>query len=227
MSLKIEKFDLVVALYVFGVMVAELLGSKTFPLLQTDWLHLNASVAIFVMPLLFTLTDVVVEVHGRSRARSMVFSGLITVALLMLFSLLATHLPPSSRFAVSEPAYDAIFGASARIAAASLAAFAVSELLDVAVFSKLRARLGKRGLWLRNNVSNFVSQLADSAVFLTLAFYAFGDSLGQNASFLFGLLLPYWLIRCGLSLVETPLVYLGVWWLKGDKKPALQKATAG
>jgi uncharacterized integral membrane protein (TIGR00697 family) len=88
------------------------------------------------------------------------------------------------------------------------------------VFSKLRASLGKRGLWLRNNVSNFVSQLADSAVFLTLAFYAFGDSFGHNVSFLFGLLLPYWLIRCALSVVETPLVYLGVWWLKGDKKPA-------
>lgn len=218
--MKIEKFDLIVALYVFGIMVAELMGSKTFPLIQTDWLHLNATVAVFVMPLLFTLTDVVVEVKGRQRARSMVFSGLVMVALLLLFSLLATHLPPSSRFAMSEPAYDAVFGASARIALASLVAFAVSELLDVAVFSKLREALGKRALWLRNNVSNFVSQLVDSAVFLTLAFYAFGDSLGSNAGFLLGLLIPYWLLRCALSVLETPLVYVGVRWLKSDKKPA-------
>lgn len=224
--MKIRKFDLVIALYIFGVMVAELLGSKTFPLIQADWLHLNATVAIFVMPLLFTLTDVVVEVHGRERARSMVFSGLFVIALLLLFSLLATHLPPSARFAPSESAYDAVFGASARIAAASLAAFAVSELLDVAVFSKLRQRMGKQALWLRNNVSNFVSQFVDSAVFLVLAFYAVGDSLGNNVGFLVGLLIPYWLLRCLLSILETPLVYLGVWWLQGGKRPQKQAETA-
>ena len=56
-SVKIRKFDLVVAFYIFGVMVAEIFGPKTFPLTNFSWLHLNASVAIFVLPLLFTLTD--------------------------------------------------------------------------------------------------------------------------------------------------------------------------
>ena len=60
-------------------MVAELMGTKTFPLTNFSWLHLNVTVAIFVMPLLFTMTDIVVEVYGRNRARSMVFSGLIVV----------------------------------------------------------------------------------------------------------------------------------------------------
>jgi uncharacterized integral membrane protein (TIGR00697 family) len=216
--LNIKKGDLIIALYIFGVMVAELMGSKTFTVFSLGDLHLSSSVAIFVMPLLFTLTDVVVEVKGKKQARSMVFSGLIVVALLLLFSLLATHLPPSSRFASSEPAYDAVFGASARIAGASIIAFAVSELLDVIVFSKLRQTLHKKALWLRNNLSNFVSQFADSAVFLLLAFYAFDQSLGQNVSFLLGLLIPYWLLRCGLSVIETPFVYLGVWWLRGKAR---------
>jgi len=213
----IRKFDLVMALYIFGVMVAELMGSKTFPLVNLSWLHLNTTVAIFVMPLLFTMTDMVVEVYGRQRARSMVLSGLVVVALLIVYSLLVTHLPPSPRFAGSEPAYDAVFGASAQIAAASLIAFATSELLDVAVFSKLRERMGKKELWLRNNVSNFVSQLADSAVFIILAFYSIHLSFTANMSFLLGLIIPYWLIRCALSVIETPLVYAGVWWLHGDK----------
>jgi len=219
---KIRKFDLLVALYVFGVMIAETLGAKTFPIIQADWLHLNASVAIFVMPLLFTITDIIVEVHGKERARSVVLSGMIMVVLLMLFSLLATSLPPSARFAGSESSYDDVFGASARIAAASVAAFAVSELLDVAIFSKMRERLGKKALWLRNNVSNFVAQLVDSAVFLTLAFWALGDTVGNNVGFIVGLLIPYWLLRCALSVLETPLVYLGVWWLRGERGPRKQ-----
>lgn len=216
--IKIRKFDLVMALYVFGVITAEVFGPKTFPLANFSWLHLNASVAIFVIPLLFTLTDVVVEVHGKERARSMVWSGLIVVALLLLFALLATHLPPSNRFTITEPAYDKVFGVTARIAAASLTAFAVSELLDVAIFAKLREKMKNKALWLRNNLSNFIAQFADSTIFIFLAFYALNDSLGANLSFLFSLIIPYWLIRCTLSVVETPLVYLGVWWLRGDKK---------
>lgn len=215
--IKIRKFDLIIALYIFGVMVAEMMGAKTFSLFNFSWLHLNASVAIFVLPLLFTLTDVVVEVKGKERARSMVLSGLIVVALVLLFSLLATHLPPSQRFAATESAYDKVFGATARIAAASLTAFAVAELLDVAIFSKLRQKMHKKALWFRNNASNFISQLADSTVFIFLAFYSFSHSLGSNLMFLFGLIIPYWLLRCALSVMETPLVYLGVWWLKDEK----------
>lgn len=206
------------ALYVFGVMVSELMGSKTFPLTQFSWLHLNATVSIFVLPLLFTLTDIVVEVYGRARARSMVFSGLIVVALLLLYSLLATSLPPSQRFAGSEASYDAIFHSTAQIAFASIVAFAASEFLDVLVFAKLRDKLGKKALWFRNNASNFVSQFFDAAIFITLAFYAFNESFSSNMSFLWGLIIPYWLIRCVLSVIETPLVYAGVWWLKDDAK---------
>lgn len=215
--IKIRKFDLVVALYIFGVMSAELMGAKTFPLTDFSWMHLNASVAIFVLPLLFTLTDVVVEVHGKERARSMVWSGLIVVALLFLFAVLAVHLPPSHRFSSSESAYDKVFGLTARISLASLTAFAISEFLDVFIFAKLREKLHKKALWLRNNLSNFVSMFVDSLIFIFLAFYSFSYGFGDNLSFLFGLIIPYWLIKCSLSVVETPLVYLGVRWLRADK----------
>lgn len=218
----VRKMDLVLALYIFGVITAEVLGTKTFPLTNFNWLHLNAPVAIFVLPLLFTMVDVVVEVHGRTRAKSMVYSGLVVIALLIIYAALATHLPPSARSTSSESAYDKIFSASIRISAASLIAFAVSELLDVAIFARLRERLKGRALWLRNNLTNFISQFADSMVFLSLAFYALHDSFGSNLSFLWSLLLPYWLLRCFLSVVETPLVYAGVWWLRGSNNPKMK-----
>ena len=197
--MKLRKFDVIVALYVFGIMVAELMGAKTFPILHLGDFTLNASVAIFVMPLLFTVTDIVAEVKGRERARSVVFSGLITVFLVLLFALLATHLTPSARFSSQEVAYDAVFGASARIALASILAFAVAELLDVAIFSKLRQKMHGKAFLFRNNDSNFVSQLADSTVFVVVAFYALGSSFGSNVSFLIGIIIPYWLLRCALS----------------------------
>ena len=213
----IRKFDLIVALYIFGVLTAELMGSKTFPLTNFSWMHLNASVAIFVLPLLFTMVDVVVEVYGRARARSLVFAGFVVIVLLVLYAWLTTSLPPSHRFAGTEPAYDTIFHSAVRISLASLAAFAVSEFMDVAIFARLREMMKGRALWLRNNVTNFVAQFMDSFVFIFLAFYATAESFHSNFTFLFSLIIPYWLIRCGLSVVETPLVYVGVWWLRGTR----------
>lgn len=217
---KIRRYDLLVALYIFGVICAELMGSKTFSLIHVGGFRVNSSVAIFVMPLLFMLPDVVVEVYGKARARSIVFSGFVMITLLVCFSFLSTHLQPTPRFASSEAAYDKVVGYSIRLAIASLSAFASSELLDILVFGSLRRALQNRALWLRNIAANVISQFADSAVFLTLAFYSLGHGVGSNFIFLSSLLLPYWLLRSSLSIIGTPLVYAGVQWLRSDPERA-------
>lgn len=214
---KIEKMDFLIVLYTFCIVAAELMGGKTFHLFNIGTYPLNASVSIFLLPLLFTINDIVVEVYGVERARSIVRSGLLIIALLLGFSLLAIHLPPSTRFMMTEKAYDTIFGTSARIAFASLTAFTLAEFTDIFVFQKIRNRLGKKALWLRNNASNFVSQLMDTTVFMFLAFYAFDKPFAGNIGFLVSLILPYWLLKCSMSVLETPFVYIGVKWLKEKK----------
>lgn len=214
---KMQKLDLLVSLYIFCIAVSELMGLKTFPLFRLDTFQLNASVGIFVVPVIYSINDVITEVHGKERARSIVRSGLVVVALFLLTSLLFTSLPPSSRFETTEPAYDTIFRTSARIAFASLTAFAIAEFTDVFIFVKVRERFGKKALWLRNNLSNFISEFFDTTIFMTLAFYAFNRSFDANIIFLTSLILPYWLLKCAMSVIETPFVYLGVSWLKkGD-----------
>lgn len=215
---KIQKMDLLIALYIFCIAVSELMGAKTFPLPQLFGIQLNASVAIFVIPVVFSINDIITEVYGAERARSVVRSGLVIILLILLFSLLAVNLPPSIRFSASESAYDQIFGLSARIAAASLIAFALADFLDVAIFAKIRKKLGRSKLWLRNNASNFIAQFIDTAVFMVLAFYALDKGVASNLAFLWSLILPYWLLKCFMSIIETPLVYAGVAWLKRDKE---------
>jgi queuosine precursor transporter len=214
---KIQKLDFLIAFYITCVLLSEMMGAKTFPLFTIGSFHLNATVAIFVLPLIYTINDIVVEVYGKKQAQSIVRSSLFMIFFLLLFALLATHLPPSTRFAATENAYDTIFGTSIRFAAASLTAFALSEFLDIYIFAKLREKLGKTKLWLRTNASNFISEFFDTAIFMTLAFYAFDQSLMSNFSFIAGIGIPYWLLRCSMSIIETPLVYLGVNWLKAKK----------
>jgi len=211
---RIEKFDFLVSVYIFCIAASELMGAKTFPLVKIFGYQLNASVAIFVLPLIFTINDIITEVLGRERTRSVIRSGLLIIFFILIFSLFATNLPPSTRFQSSESAYDTIFSLSARIAAASLTAFALAEFLDVFIFVKIRQKLGKKALWFRNNASNFISQFIDTSVFMFLAFYSFDKPFDNNIGFLVSLILPYWLLKCFMSVIETPLVYLGVKWLR-------------
>lgn len=193
------------------------MGGKTFPVANLWGFRLNQSVAIFFIPLIYSINDIITEVYGKERTRSLIRSALFVVFLVFLSAIFFTYLPPSIRFQAKESAYDTIFGLSARFAAASLTAFALAEFLDVYIFAKIRQRLGKKSLWLRTNASNFISQFVDTVVFVTLAFYALNRPFGDNFTFLAGIILPYWLLKCFMSVIETPLVYLGVSWLKKDK----------
>lgn len=200
-----QKLDILLALYITAIMAAELLGSKVF-----TFLGVNASVAIFALPITFTINDVVTEVMGKPRARHFVRTGLGMLVILLIYTLVALNLPPASRFSAIQPAYEQVFGKSVRIMLASLTAFFLSEMFDVYVYSKIREKLGKKNLWLRNNVSNFIGQLADTILFMMLAFYRPG-----NFWFVVSLIIPYWLLKCGFSIIETPFTYLGVKWLRG------------
>lgn len=214
---KINKFDLLTSVYIFIIVATELMGSKTFPLLYFAGLKINASVAILLMPFLFTINDVVVEVLGRKRAKSLVYSGLIVVILLIVYSLVAVSLPASARFVGMSESYSNIFSLSIRISIASLFAFACSELIDITVFSKLRRKI-KGALWLRNNLSNFTAQLFDTTIFYLIAFYSPSKSFSNNLVFLSGLIFSYWIVKCLFSIIETPFVYWGVAWLKNEKE---------
>ena len=212
----LQKIDLLVSVYMFCIVAAELMGSKIIPLVNIGSWHLTASVAIFLLPLLFTINDVVSEVYGKERARSIALSGVFVVFLVACFSAFSVSLPAASRFMGRQGAYAQVFQASLRISLSSLVAFLCAELLDIAIFARIRARFGATRVWLRTNVSNILAQGLDTTVFMLLAFWSFERGARENLLFLGGIILPYWLLKCLFSLFETPFVYLGIRWLKRD-----------
>jgi len=204
--------DFLVALYITCLALAEIMSMKTIPLFKIFAYQLNVSVGIFVFPILFAINDVINEVKGKERAKQLVFSSLIMVTIIMAYSIFVTWLPESARFNDGE-AYNLIFSRAARISFASLMAFLVSGLLDVAIFHRIKVKTKGKMLWLRSNVSNFISQFLDTFIFITIAFYSFQYGLNSNLSFIFSIVIPYWLLKCFMSVVETPLTYWGVKWL--------------
>lgn len=166
------------------------------------------SVAIFLLPLIFSINDIVIEIYGKKIAKTVYRIGLGCIVGLIGFSILATWLPSSQLFSGSETAYDQIFHQTTRIALASIVAFGISDLLDIVIFARLRERI--KNLGLRSNISNILSQFIDTTTFVYLAFFTatFGHAM------VWGIILPYWIFKCCMSVITTPFVYLGVKWAK-------------
>jgi len=216
MKYQLKPLEVMLSIYIFGMLVVNIMGPKVMPLGSIGSLQFNISVVLFLMPLLYTIIDCISEVYGRARARSFVLMGLLCIILLMGFTALAIALPGGVRGkeGLQEQEYDFIFGVSLRFAIASVAAFFVGEITDVLVYSKLRTATKGKMMWLRNNVSNIVGEFLDSAVFTTIAFYSFAKSIPDNFMWIMGVIIPLWIAKCIMSFVSTPLVYIGTKYLR-------------
>jgi uncharacterized integral membrane protein (TIGR00697 family) len=69
-----------------------------------------------------------------------------------------------------QAAFAAVFGQGLWTIAGSLVAFMLGQVIDVAVFHRIRDVTGEKHVWLRATGSTAVSQLVDSFVVLYIAF---------------------------------------------------------
>lgn len=119
----------------------------------------------------FLATDILNEKYGRKEAKKAVwlgFSSLLIMVLTMQFGL--QFLPADSDFA--QGSLETIFGLVPQIAIASLIAYLLAQHIDVIVFSALRRLFPKDSqFWIRNNGSTLLSQLLDTLIFTSIAFY--------------------------------------------------------
>lgn len=209
-----SKLDFLISFYVFCIIVSELMGAKTFPIVNIFGFQLNGSVGMFLVPWIFSINDIVAEACGIKKARNMGKISIIMILFLIIFSAFSIALPPSNRYKATEGAYDAIFSQSIRVSIASLIAMAISNFTDINIFWRLKKVLNKYGLWFRNNLSNLLAILLDTVIFMTLAFYAIDKPLSDNFGFLLGIIIPYWLLKTFVSGLLTPVVYGGIKWLR-------------
>lgn len=206
--------DVLIGVYIFCIFAAEVMGAKSFPLFTIAGYQLNASVAIFLLPLIYSINDIVIEVYGKQRMRQIMRMGRLIVLFIILVCAFFTALPATARFAEMNDAYTAIFHMGIRMSIASLLAFIIANLLDIYLFALLREKMKEKKLWLRTNVSNIVSEFFDTFIFLFIAFYALKSSFSDNLTFILSIGLPYRLLKCIMSLVATPAVIRGVKKLK-------------
>ncbi|MFC5699646.1 queuosine precursor transporter [Cohnella faecalis] len=154
---------------------------------------------------IYLTTDLINEKYGQKEAKKAVWFGffiLIMSTVIMQMALKFT--PAESDFA--QGSLETIFGLMPRIALGSLAAYAVSQTLDVQVFSRLKRKYPERNkLWLRLNGSIGLSQLVDTLVFCTIAF---AGAEGYPWDVWWQIALTTYLIKFVISVACTPVIYI-------------------
>lgn len=157
-------FHVVAMLFTASLLIANALAVK---LVSVAGFTLTAGIIVF--PLAYVFGDVLTEVYGYRKARSIIWWGFVCLALMAFFFWAGTRLPPAP-FWTDQEAFARLFGFVPRIALASLVAYLVGELLNASVLSRLKVRTEGRHFWLRALLSTVVGQGADSLIFNLAAF---------------------------------------------------------
>ncbi|MCC2601507.1 queuosine precursor transporter [Sphingopyxis yananensis] len=152
------------------VVLAGVLGNKQVALGGS----LAVEAGIFSFLILVTLSSAVAEIHGQSTANKLVLWGFVPLVMSIAFTSLVLALPAASKMDPERlAAFEMVLGQSPRLMAAGIIAYGTSQFLNVTIFSKLRAikGAGAVGLAVGGAIASALSQIVDTILFVTVAFY--------------------------------------------------------
>ena len=221
-------FIVLSGLFITNALMAEFVGVKIFALEDTlglpplDWRlfgqsgSLSFTAGVMLWPVVFIMTDIINEYFGVRGVRfiSWLAVGCITYA--FLFAYLAIELAPASWWVGvaagrgvpdMQAAFAATFGQGLWTIGGSVTAFLVGQLIDVAIFHRIRTMTGERWIWLRATASTAVSQLVDSFVVLYIAFVLGPQQWPIDLFLAVGTVNYFYKLLMAVLLI--PLIYLG------------------
>lgn len=187
--------------FVTSLLIANVVSSKI-----VYFGGLTVPAAIVAYPLTFLMTDVIGEIWGKAEANKTVKIGFLCQCISLVLIMLAMLLPVAP-FADNQTEFVAVLGSSFRVVFASMIAYICSQTWDVWVFHKIRdayiAHYGsvQGGRWIWNNASTMTSQMIDTAIFITGAFYGIVPSI-------FSMILSQYFIKVVYAALDTIPFYL-------------------
>ena len=242
-------FVVLATFFVANALLAEFIGVKIFALEDTlgiaplQWNlfgqtgSLNFTAGTLLWPVVFVMTDIVNEFFGRRGVRFISWLAAVLIVYGFVFAYVAIGLAPAGWWVGVvadqgvpdyQKAFSAVFGQGLWTIGGSLVAFIVGQLIDVAVFHRIRRATGERMVWLRATGSTAVSQLVDSFIVLYIAFVLGPQQWPMSLFLAVGTLNYAYKMAAAIALI--PLLYLVrravIAWLGRDQAAHLRDAAA-
>ncbi len=167
---------------------------------------LSASIIVFSMT--FFITDVISEFWGKKEAQKAVWAGFLADILMLFAVWVAIKWQPAS-FWGGQEAFVQTLGTTWRIAIASLVAYIVAQNHDVWAYHFWKRVFKSKHLWIRNNFSTGVSQIIDSILFASIAFYGVAPVMP--------IILSTVVVKFIVAALDTPFIYAVRWYFEKVK----------
>lgn len=167
---------------------------------------------VIVFSMTFFITDIISEKWGAKYARKAVWAGFFSSLILILSTYIVIHWPPAVFAVEMSEMFAKALALTPRIAIASFIAYLISQHHDVWAFHFWKRKTNGKHLWFRNNASTIVSQLLDSVIFITIAFYGVFPIMP--------LIIGQWVVKILIAFIDTPFMYSAIWMMKKVKTKA-------
>lgn len=193
----------VVALFVTCLIVSNIIAVK---LIEIHGFVLTAANVIF--PVSYIIGDILTEVYGFALARRVIWLGFLC-NLVAVLAIWVGGMLPGAEVWQGQAAWNEILGSTPRLLAASFAAYLVGEFVNSFVLAKMKIATKGRHLWSRTIGSTVIGQLADTLIFMTVAFLGvipFGVLANAAGT--------EWVSKIGFEALATPVTYIVIRHLK-------------
>jgi uncharacterized integral membrane protein (TIGR00697 family) len=193
------------AVFLTALLIGDTIGSKLFTVaipFGFTTLHATLSVGAIWFPITFLLTDVINEFYGSAGARFVTFVGFFMAIFAFAVIFIARLIPAAPFSPVGQAAFDNVLGNANRIFVASLVAYLIGQLVDIAIFQSAKRLTQSRHIWLRSTGSTLISQLIDTLIVTYIAFWGkiSTTQLHQAAT-------TSYVVKVLLAIGLTPVIY--------------------
>lgn len=173
--------------------IAGVLGSK-----QVALGPLAVEAGIFPFLLLVAISSAVAALYGRAVADKLVRFGFVPLTTAIALTWIVIRLPTDpGMYEPAKEAFPIILGQSWRLMIAGIVAYGVSMTLNVYLFTRITFG-GEKLVPVRGAIASMLSQVVDTLIFITVAFYGTRD-IGE-------LIVGQALAKVVLSLVLVPVL---------------------
>jgi uncharacterized integral membrane protein (TIGR00697 family) len=156
-----------------------------------------ASIATPIYAGIFLATDALHEYYGPEDAKKGVMLGFFCMLIAIILGQLVVAFPALETDVVGQ-GLNSVLGFLPMLFLGSSLAYLVSQRLDVYLFGWVKRKFPKH-LFIRNNISTIISQLVDSIIVYTVAFYMVPNQLE--------LIMTAWIFKMVVAFCDTPFLY--------------------
>jgi uncharacterized integral membrane protein (TIGR00697 family) len=210
-QLQFKYYEFVMAAFVVILVCSNLIGPAKIAQVELPLIGaITFGAGVLFFPISYVFGDVLTEVYGYARSRRVIWAGFAGLAFASFMAWVVVKLPPAP-FWENQAAYEVAFGATWRIALASMIAYFCGEFVNSFVLAKMKIATQGRWLWSRTIGSTIFGEGVDSLLFYPLAFYGSGIIPDDKLPMV---MLAQFVAKVGVEVMFTPLTYLIVGALK-------------